>query len=238
MNVGKIIAAIVGVVLLYFIFTWFFSDSTRTVLTRLHNATISQTIMAENLPKNASTHFTFSICFYVDDWNHGFGKEKQLFTRMDEKKQPCPSVFFAPYENNITIRLPTYKKEGSDAGAADVDSNDLILTNVPLQRWTSLIMVVNGRALDAYVDGKLWKTKILNSIPKPIRSNIYLTSGGGFSGSTANFLYINRALNPREVYDIYKEGCGGQAWFTDLFNRYRIKLAFLKDNVEVNTFMI
>ena len=96
MNVGKIIAAIVGVVLLYFIFTWFFSDSTRTVLTRLHNATISQTILAENLPKNASTHFTFSICFYVDDWNHGFGKEKQLFTRMDEKKQPCPSVFFAP----------------------------------------------------------------------------------------------------------------------------------------------
>ena len=134
--------------------------------------------------------------------------------------------------------LATYKKEGSDAGAADVDSNDLILTNVPLQRWTSLIMVVNGRALDAYIDGKLWKTKILNSIPKPIRSNIYLTSGGGFSGSTANFLYINRALNPREVYDIYKEGCGGQAWFTDLFNRYRIKLAFLKDNVEVNTFMI
>ena len=48
MNVGKIIAAIVGVVLLYFIFTWFFSDSTRTVLTRLHNATISQTILAEN----------------------------------------------------------------------------------------------------------------------------------------------------------------------------------------------
>ena len=105
MNVGKIIAAIVGVVLLYFIFTWFFSDSTRTVLTRLHNATISQTILAENLPKNASTHFTFSICFYVDDWNHGFGKEKQLFTRMDEKKQPCPSVFFAPYENNITFRF-------------------------------------------------------------------------------------------------------------------------------------
>ena len=80
---------------------------------------------------------------------------------------------------------------------------------------------------------KLVKTKILANVPKATRSNIYLTPGGGFGGSTANFLYINRSLNPREVYDVYKEGCGGQAWFTDLFNRYRIKLAFLKDNVEI-----
>jgi len=237
MNVGKIIAAIVGVVLVYFIFTWFFSDSTRTVLTRLHNATIEQTIMAENLPTSISSHFTFSICFYVDDWNYNFGKDKEIFTRLDENKQPCPSVIFDKYENNINITLATYPKgEGADPNKPTPES--LLLENVPLQRWTSLIITVNGRAVDIYMDGKLVKTKILQNVPKATRSNIYLTAGGGFSGSTANFLYINRSLNPREVYDIYKEGCGGQAWFTDLFNRYRIKLAFLKDNVEVNTFMI
>ena len=235
MNVGKIIAAIVGVVLLYFIFTWFFSDSTRTVLTRLHNATIAQTIEKELLPKTANTHFTFSICFYVDSWNHNFGKPKTIFVREDENAQPCPKVSFDSYDNNITISLATYKKEGS---ADDHQMEELLLTNVPLQRWTSLILVVNGRAVDAYIDGKLWKTKVLNNIPKPSVMPIHLPPDGGFSGSTANFLYINSSLNPREVYDIYKEGCGGQAWFTDLFNRYRIKLAFLKDNVEVNTFMI
>jgi len=237
MNVGKIIAAIVGVVLVYFIFTWFFSDSTRTVLTRLHNATISQTIMAEQLPVNASSHFTFSICFYVDDWNYNFGKNKEIFTRLDENKQPCPSVVFDKYENNLNITLATYKK-GDGATSNEATMENLMLENVPLQRWTSLILTVNGRAVDVYMDGKLVKTKVLQNVPKATRSNIYLTPGGGFSGSTANFLYINRSLNPREVYDIYKEGCGGQAWFTDLFNRYRIKLAFLKDNVEVNTFMI
>ena len=46
MNVGKIITAIIVIVLVYFIATWFFADGTRTVLTRLHNATVEQTIMA------------------------------------------------------------------------------------------------------------------------------------------------------------------------------------------------
>mgnify|MGYP003317207178 CR=1 FL=1 len=34
----------------------------------------AQTIEKELLPKTANTHFTFSICFYVDSWNHNFGK--------------------------------------------------------------------------------------------------------------------------------------------------------------------
>jgi hypothetical protein len=237
MNVGKIITAIIVIVLVYFIITWFFADGTRTVLTRLHNATVEQTIMASNLPDNPSSHFTFSICFYVDDWNHAFGSMKTLYTRLDQNKNPCPKVQFDKYENNLIVTLATYPT-GPGSNASDAREESVTLENVPLQRWTSFILTVNGRAVDLYLDGKLVKTKILNNVPKASKSNIYLTPSPGFGGSTANFLYINRSLNPREVYDLYKEGCGGQAWFTDLFNRYRIKLAFLKDGNEVNTFMI
>ena len=236
MDVKKIITAIIVIVLVYFLFTWFFGDSTRTYLARLHNASVSQTITANNLPTTPSANYTFSICFYIDDWNHGFGKQKKMFVRMDDNNNACPKVELDKYENNMVVTLATYPKGSGEA--SDAKDESVTLENVPLQRWTNFILTVNGRAVDLYLDGKLVKTKILANVPKATRSNIYLTPGGGFGGSTANFLYINRALNPREVYDIYKEGCGGQAWFTDLFNRYRIKLAFLKDNVEVNTFMI
>ena len=46
-------------------------------LTKLHNGTVEQTVNASNLPAIVSSHFSFSICFYVDDWNHGFGRMKK-----------------------------------------------------------------------------------------------------------------------------------------------------------------
>lgn len=237
MNVGKIITAIIVIVLVYFIFTWFFGDSTRTVLTRLHNATVPLVIPANELPETPASNFTFSICYYVDDWNEGFGQDKIIFARKDKNDGMCPQVSFDPHVNNITVSLATYES-GPGSSSQQFTTETATLQNVPLQRWTSFVMVVNGRALDLYLDGKLVKTKILKNVPKATSSEIHLTPTPSFGGSTANFLYINRSLNPREVYDLYREGCGGQAWFTDLFNRYRIKLAFLKDNKEVNSFMI
>ena len=34
MNIGKIVTAIVGIVLIYYVFTWFFGDSSRSVFNK------------------------------------------------------------------------------------------------------------------------------------------------------------------------------------------------------------
>lgn len=237
MNVKGIITAIIGIVLVYFLITWIFGDSSRATLTRLHNATVPQTISVGHFPSTPTANYSFSICFYVDDWNHKFGEYKTIFVRSDENDAASPRVELDKYENNIKVTLATYSNKPG-ASKKDGKNESVILENVPLQRWTNLIITINGRAVDLYLDGKLVKTKVLNNVPKTTRSPVLLTPNGGFGGSTANFLFFNRALNPREAYDLYKEGCGGQAWFSDIFNRYRIKLAFLKDNAEVNTFVI
>jgi hypothetical protein len=60
-----------------------------------------------------------------------------------------------------------------------------------------------------------------------------------FRGYTSNLMYFPRAVNPREAYAIYRQGFGGGSnMFANLFNQYRIKLAFMKDNREVNSFEI
>ena len=93
--------------------------------------------------------------------------------------------------------------------------------------------------MDVYLDGKLVNTKILENVPNMNNTqSLSLTPRGGFSGSTANFLYHSKSLNPREAYNLYKEGCGSSSWLGGLFNRYRLKLAFLRDNQELNSFEI
>ena len=68
--------------------------------------------------------------------------------------------------------------------------------------------------------------------------DLKVTPDGGFYGFIGNLQYISRAINPREAWAIYKEGPGGSSWLSNLLNKYRIKLAFMEDNVEVNSIEI
>ena len=68
--------------------------------------------------------------------------------------------------------------------------------------------------------------------PKPkinSESPVYITPKGGFNGWTSNFQYWDEASNPQQVYNIYKQGYGGGA-LGNIFNKYKLRFQFLKDN--------
>jgi len=103
-----------------------------------------------------------------------------------------------------------------------------IVPNVPLQKWTNIIISLNTRALDTYINGKLVKTSVLPGMPKADNAaQLALTPAGGFSGYTAKFNYWSDAVSPQEAWNVYKSGPGGNL-FSNFFNQYKIQLNFLK----------
>ena len=60
----------------------------------------------------------------------------------------------------------------------------------------------------------------------------------GFSGFLGTLRYYTRSVQPREAYAIYKEGYSGGNWLSDLFNKYKLKIAFLEDNKVINSFLL
>ena len=44
-------------------------------------------------------------------------------------------------------------------------------------------------------------------------------------------------IRKKEANQIYKEGYSGGNWLSDLFNKYKLKIAFLEDNEEINSFL-
>ena len=50
------------------------------------------------------------------------------------------------------------------------------------------------------------------------------------------FQYFSKTLNPREVYEIYKLGPKGGFDLGGIFDRYKMKFSFMKDNLEVTGF--
>ena len=85
MNIKGILLIIVLIVLLYVIIKYFISD-VNTLSSNILSGTQMQTISASKLPVTGSgpqaSNFTYSMWFYVQDWNYKYGDLKVLFGRM------------------------------------------------------------------------------------------------------------------------------------------------------------
>lgn len=231
MDVKKIILAIVVILVLYFLYSYFASSNEAT-LVKMHDAKTLQVISPDKLPSGITSDYTFSIWFYINDWNYRFGETKVIFGRVDDNNDPSPSVTLAPSNNNLTVTLATYPTNSTNASPST--NHSCSIENVPIQKWTNLIIALNNRALDLYLDGKLVRTCVLPGVPKMNpSSNILLCPSGGFSGYVSNFRYISNAVNPTEAYNIYKSGFGEG---DSLFSKYRVKVGFLENNKEINSF--
>ena len=102
-------------------------------------------------------------------------------------------------------------------------------------------MSISGRTLDVYSDGKLVRTYLFLGVSKTDTSDDIIVGNSeqlkGFSGWTSKFQYFANSSNPLEAYDIYKEGPGTNL-FSNLFNKYRLKVAFMEYNTEKSSFEI
>ena len=277
MKTHTIILGIVLVVLAYFLYLYFFSSSTKT-LVHYQDATQQQSVSASSLSGGGSD-YTYSIWFYINDWNYKYGMEKVIFQRGPANAY-TPQVSLDPTTNNLHVSLATYpshtkslsaefasltKSEQENVAktelsemAADAKShtpatlqqiassamsqyetkmNVCTIEGVPLQTWTNLIVSLNTRALDLYLDGKLVRTCVLPGVPKNNPSSgAVICPDGGFSGYISKFEYLNSAVNPTQAYNIYKQGYGGGSSMGNFFNKYRVKVAFVEDNKELNSF--
>ncbi len=208
--------------ILFFLFivyllSWLFNGPSS--LSNFADAKTELIIPATSLPAGASVNYAYSIWFYIDDWSYRYGTEKIIFCR--GSKRLMPGVLLSPIENNLTVRVA-------------MNSSDELFNckvqDVPIQKWTNLIVTLNNRSLDVYINGKLVKTCIL---PYPAyvddTAPVYLTPLTGFSGYTSRFNYWNDTVNPQQAWNIYKSGPGGNM-FSNFLNQYKIQLSFLKGN--------
>ncbi len=179
------------------------------------------TINSSSIPSGVTYNFTYSIWVYIDDWSYNYGSEKVIFTKGDS-----PKVSLGANENDLNVSM---KLDGGD--------NTFMcgLPNVPLQRWTSIIITLNGKSMDLYLNGKLTRTCLLKDVPSiDTTSNLLLTPNGGFSGYTTNFKYWADTVNPQQAWNIYKSGPGGNI-FSNFLGNYKIQLNLLNGNDIVST---
>tara|TARA_B100000963_G_scaffold361988_1_gene401693 strand:+ start:19826 stop:20566 length:741 start_codon:yes stop_codon:yes gene_type:complete len=246
MEMKKILMGFGILVILIVLYRYFFTDPTVTSLLKLGSAKEMVNKPSTTLSGNAeATDFTYSVWIYVKDWNYKLGKDKSIIKRISNNGDLCPEIKLDKNTNDLHVNLQVFTDvAGSNTRRNSKLSEACRVTNIPLQKWTHITITTNNRALDTYIDGKLVKTCLLEGPPKVdgtasvrICDKSPGDSKNGFDGYVAKARYYSRTLNPREIYEIYKEGFS-QSFFGTLFNRYKLRFSYIKDNQEVGSLEI
>jgi hypothetical protein len=105
----------------------------------------------------------------------------------------------------------------------------------PFQKWAHLVLNVDGRTIDAYVDGKLVRSKVMEG-NMPITDTEPIVIGNSMTeGKITRFRRTGGSISPQGVYNSYMVGSGESTSASD----YHVKIGFLKnDSVrrEINIF--
>ena len=265
MDIKKIIFGAVILVILYIFYTTVFSDKSKSSLVKMHSALDNEdTIQHTSLYGSGSTDYTYSFWIYINDYNQNYGEKKMIlerkYSQTDQGVYYFPQIYLGENQNDIhfkiskpgaTVNSPIKKEDCSEKNMDfDAQNNqcvirhhEIVVQNIPLQKWNHVIMTKAGSTIDIYIDGKLVKTSIMDGTAHKPDPDAPITLTGkiekttGFAGYLSKVLYQAGAVNTREAYQMYKEGYGGGG-IGSFFNRFKLKFAFMQDNQEKSSFIL
>ena len=227
-----IVGFVVLCVLIYVVYKWYKKESGQPFLIKQHRRgdyTIKNS--GGNITKiNPYMHFpnkvlpitpygngySYSFWLSIDNWEYNYNKPKHIFSKGDRAGVSVnPGVWLYPKENNLMIRVDTFDRMkgkgpvtmspyGKNVEFKPEAKCDLV--KIPLQRWNHIIIVLNNKTLDVYLNGKLTRSCTYNEPPIFNQNPIHVTDNGGFGGQLGELRYFNRAIEPDEVYSIYSSG--------------------------------
>ena len=133
------------------------------------------------------------------------------------------------YDSNTTTEVP----------CDHTTMQEIVIDNVGLQKWVNIIVAVNDRTIDVYLNGKLVKSKSFSNVINVAqlnKSDVEVTKNGGFGGFVSRVQYYPHFINPQKAWSIYRAGFGDALAGT--LNRYNMSVTFYEDALEKKKYWV
>lgn len=144
------------------------------------------------------------------------------------------SGYLSGNTTNVTSILPA-----DDISCENTDNVDVTIENINLQKWVNIIVTVNDRVLDVYINGKLVTSKAFNNIINTAEinnSNLVITPSGGYGGFISKVQYYPLFITPKKAWEIYRGGFGDA--FASALDKYNLSVTFYEDQVEKKKYWV
>jgi hypothetical protein len=253
----QVIFYLLVIVTLYYFYKYLFGRETTNSALLVDSSRQANTdaggeivVTSANMPRiYEGGEFTVSMWVYINNWSYRQTYNKHIMsiggTNFDTLR-----VYLAPDRNNLNVRVHTAESSTTanadsttslpasqkttlfanpQTGAQTIEgSGGCGINEIDMQRWVNVVISLNGRTCDVYIDGKLARSCVLPSFYKvdPNGYSATLLSNGGFGGFIAGVSVYDSALNPDIIYKNYIAGPEpvnniGE-WFKSFFEPKRI----------------
>ena len=161
--------------------------------------------------------FTYSMWIYLNDDNfttYNGGVIKHLFNKGSSavlasaestsdlisgmKIENCPGLYLDGTVNKFYIVMDTFDPQGG---------NDVVeVPDIPVKKWISVVIRLENRHLDIYINGTIVVRHELNHVAKQNINQINICNNNGFSGEYSSLRYFNKALTSMEIQRLVQKG--------------------------------
>jgi hypothetical protein len=150
--------------------------------------------------------FTWSVWLFIDNLNKSgnAGTYKHIFSKGNSNLaengliQPnnAPGLYIAPNTNTLVVMMNTFH----------VINEELMIPDIPLNKWVNVIIRCQNTTLDVYVNGTIARSVNLVGVPKQNYGDVYVAMNGGFDGYISNLWYYNYALGTAAIQQLASAG--------------------------------
>jgi hypothetical protein len=103
--------------------------------------------------------------------------------------------------STLRVYMDTFSKLGPIQNI-DEQRTTMDISGVPYNKWVNVIIRVENRILDVYINGVLTQHKDLGYVPRQNFGDVYVCQNGGFSGKLSDLRYYAKSLNVFEINGI------------------------------------
>jgi len=153
---------------------------------------------------NDGIEFTWSVWLFIDNLQTNSGIYKHVFSKGNSTLNEnglifpnnAPGLYIAPNTNALVVMMNTF----------DVINEEIVIPELPLNKWVNVIIRCQNTTLDVYVNGTIARSINLVGVPKQNYGDVYVGMNGGFAGNISNLWYYNYALGTSDIQGIAENG--------------------------------
>jgi len=225
-----LLMVVIGFVILFRLMisfiTWIFSPSGKVVLINgLQNGAVSTTISQDPNNKASITilrsenekdgiEFTWSVWLYLngfqDSDSSGSGSYHHVFNKGNTTTSQsngsfpgtttpnnAPGLYINPSYDGFRVILNSFSNPYQEV---------IEVTDLPMAKWINVVIRVQSKNCDIYVNGRLVKRRIMTDVVKQNYDDVHVSLNDGFSGYLSNLTYFNRSISITQIQDIISVG--------------------------------
>lgn len=235
MSPVAIILGIVIILLIYVLYKYF-SKSSSSLGALMDLSTTSSSvplITKDKVVNSTSARFSYGIWVYINTWDTT--QTKNIFYRQNSTTTSNYDIRLYLDKTSPTLYCDFYTQQTTSTGVSDPAKETVAITsNFPIQKWVYIIVSVDSKLVDTYIDGKLITSQELKALPYVSDTDIFV---GTFKAYAAQFQRWTSPMDPQTAWTNYMSGNGGSG-LNKMFSSYGIDVTFKKDDVEQNKFKL